>query len=232
MFMFKIKKIDDNFAFDTDDVDYENNVFKKPLFHGTRMWLTKLSNEELTKMKEYFFKIICFYQNYYKNATKEEKDKINGFLNKIHTNTKYPCFDVGLITAPVGDYNLFEYGDIYFTASFSNAVSYSMSICGELGNFAYICSNVIRKLNITCDKEMDNIIDYVLDLYDKYHSDERIVLVLFECNIDDLRTESGGNDRDSLDYFLHANSASFRVKNIDKYDIYYISEEEFVKYIR
>ena len=60
--MIKIKKLDDNYVFYKDDIIYENSILKKPLFHGTRMWLANASDEELTKIREESFKKHNYHQ--------------------------------------------------------------------------------------------------------------------------------------------------------------------------
>lgn len=230
--MIKMKKIDDNHVFDNDDVIYENNILKKPLFHGTRMWLANASDEEINKIREESFKIVKFLQSYDKNATKEEKDRINTFLDRLDFNTKYYCAN-STSWRQVDTNKLFEYGSFYFTCSISIAVSYSVSICGEIGDFAYICSNVIKGLNIPCNKEIGDAIDFIFDLFDKHYDDERIVVALNDCNIYDLELENGRKNIEDIidDLDLYVKRKSFRVKNIDNYNLYYISKKDFAKYI-
>ena len=226
--MIKIKKLDDNYVFYKDDIIYENSILKKPLFHGTRMWLANASDEELTKIREESFKIIKVLRDYYENATEEEKNNIIQCLKSLHEVTKYQCLCNGVLQAN-NDLAMYEYGDLYVTPSFNEAKGFSNHICGELGNYAYVAANAIKKMDIKHDKDVDDAIAFIFDLYDKHHNDERIVLVLFECNIDDLRTENGKKIESwNKDFYLSQTMFGYRVKNVDKYTFYFISEKGFI----
>lgn len=158
--------------------------FSCPLFHGTRRHMLEMSDEERAIHFQMCDKLIRYTQEIAKNIPEEI---LNKFINDLHGQgiDTYILFDAYKKTS------MYEHGDFYMSFSIETAMSYSRNSGGELSRFAFDCANLLTTLGLEITEDIKPAVDLILDYYDKYENDERVIVAITKIDFADLALEDG-----------------------------------------
>lgn len=221
----------------------EANIYKKcpePLFHGTREWSLNVDEDTQKNFSSCCDIVLKFAKAFF------EKDGSQSIIDDYQkkTKNKYSEF-AGVAALSYGESKSFEYGAFYVTNNINLAIRYSQNSGGELGELAYQNTVPLLEIGIEIPNDVLAACKTIIAEYEKYKNSEPILLLLVDCNWDDLYWEKGSafwkkqsdepleaqytRNKEDIDLFFgeEADQGSFRIHNIEKYTLFAVKENLF-----
>ena len=212
-----------------DDIIINNggeDFLNMPLYHGTRMHMLEMTEEE----RNNHFKKCHALLKYVQKNSEVIFDSIG---DNIYSITYYWASIM-----QYGQSSLYEYGSFYMAFDQKCAKNYCNNIGGELGQLAYECAKILQNVNFDIEEEINSAIKYIVNFYNTYKDDKKVILVLPNVKIDDLENQRGykyskkmlaaldldGWKEDLNDPHMTLNF-SFRIVNYSDYEYYAIIAE-------
>ena len=154
-----------------------------PLFHGTRMYALQVNEKDRERFYAACDRVISFAKKLIWDCP------VDDVILEEYISTGNPHF----LGDVVSQYKTaaFDYGSLYVTTGYTEAIKFANHCGGELGQWAYEQCVAFRDLQIDLDDETRDAAMIVLEEYIKYETSEKVILVFSDVRFEDLQTERG-----------------------------------------
>ncbi len=164
---------------------------KIPLFHGTRRYSLAVDKAERERFYAACKSVISFAKRWMDGGN-VDWDAIKEYRaeNRLYMDAT--------VLSQYGSPS-YQYGDFYLTSSYTNALVFANRGAGELGDYAYAQARGILHFDIPLDVQTLAAVNTVIAEYPKFAESERVVLIYYGVEFDDLADERGRPYRDIID---------------------------------
>ncbi|MBE6807241.1 MAG: hypothetical protein E7527_04430 [Ruminococcaceae bacterium] len=154
-----------------------------PLFHGTRSYALEASDKDRERFYAACDRVMTFARVLANGNTLDQEALLTYQRQKDGKFLSVPVFLYKKTT--------YEYGDLYLTSCYTDALIYAACAGGELGEYAHAQCIGFEAFGVDLTEEVRLASSVIMEEYEKYRHSEKLILVYDGVAFQDLQDRNG-----------------------------------------